>query len=111
MHSPWFTQDGQQSWGYEDPRPFGWAVVKNSESNTTELKSIDSEEPPEGSPWKSSCGYQAIDDEWILNSSTKQFLWLPPQWQLTEEHRKWNGQFLAIFHHELPRAVILELFK
>jgi len=113
---PWFTLDGRELW-YPHK---GWAIVRNSESNVTELEPLDRTVAPSGCPpWQSSHGYRVWDDGWVLNSTGKRLLWLPPRWRpeaggfwedkLSEETNKaWNGMFLTLLHSGLPEVVILE---
>ena len=67
------------------------------------------EDPPEGYPWVSSCGYRITDDWWILGPDRKRLLMLPPPWQSFPGLRVWKGRFLALLHVGLPEPVILEL--
>jgi len=63
-----------------------------------------------GYPWTSSRGYQITDDWWIVDPDGKRLLMLPSPWQSHEVKRRvWKGEFLALLHSELPKAVILEL--
>ena len=111
---PWFTPDECELWCGE---PFGvanrWKIIEGSGSGATEVEDLGSTtHQPVGPPWQSSCGYQVTDDWWIISSSGKRLLWLPPDWRSYYPHRTdrvWNGQFLALLHRELPEAVILEL--
>jgi len=107
----WFTPDGCEVWymGAHD-QAYGWKIVEGSESDVTELEYLGSTmHKPDGSPWKSSRGYQVTDDQWILSPSGKRLFWLPPQWRSYEWPGRWGGRFLALSHSELPEAVILEL--
>jgi WD40 repeat protein len=67
------------------------------------------EDPPEESPWGSSCGYRVTEDWWILGPDGKRLLMLPPAWQSDMVQRVWKGKFLALLHSGLPEPVILEL--
>ena len=70
------------------------------------------EDPPEGYPLASSCGYRVADNRWILGPDGKRLLMLPPPWQSsTAVRRVWKGQYLALLYHELPEPVILELYQ
>ena len=108
---PWFTPDGREVWC----RAFisgadGWAIVKDDESNFLKMECLGpAQYGPEVLPWTTSRGYKIADDGWVLGSSGKRLLWLPPQWQSEEMDRIWNGRFLALFHHQLPEVVILEV--
>ena len=64
-----------------------------------------------GCPYKSSHGYQVVDNHWIFGPSGKLLLILPPLWRLRSFRYqwKWNGRFLALLHGSLPEPVILEL--
>ena len=113
---PWFTPDECE---IRNMGPIKivtrWKIVEGNESGITKTKLehlgmiVDQ---PVGPPWQSSCGSQVIDDQWILSSSGKRLLWLPPSWRTYEEFgvcKMWSGRFLALLHHGLPEAVILEL--
>jgi len=70
---------------------------------------IGMDHPPEGFPWRSSCGYQVTGDWWVLGPGGKRLLMLPPPWQSFAVRRVWKGQFLALLHGGLSEAVILNL--
>ena len=105
----WFTPDGHEIWS---SLPEGWVIIKDSESNITELECLDLARGPSGGyPWSSFLGNQVMDDGWILSSSRKQLLWLPHHWRVRESHRVWYGQFLAFLSYDLPDVVILEVLE
>ena len=110
----WFTPDECELWCgsfYEEAHR--WKIIEGSVPGTTKLEYLGvNTYQPVGHPWRSSCGYQVTNDGWILNSSGKRLLWLPPYWRSYHPHgmgRVWSGQFLALLYGELPEAVILEL--
>jgi hypothetical protein len=70
---------------------------------------VDIEDPPEESPWGSSCGYQVTEDWWILGQDGKRLLMLPPPWQSDVLQRVWKGKYLALLHCGLSEPVILKL--
>ena len=107
-----FTQCGNEVWsagsgGYVDK----WKIVEGNGSDAIRLDYIEGDEEPEsGFPWHSASGYQVTDEGWILSSSGKQLLWLPPHWQPEEiTQRKWGGKFLAIWKKTSTALYILEL--
>ena len=109
--APWFTPDGNEFWSCHNSIN-GWAIIKDSESNITELENLGPDRKPSGGlPWESSNGYQ-IANGWIFSPSGKQLLWLPYYLRPTyNQERFWNGQFLAIVHGNLPEPFILELLE
>ena len=110
--SPWFTADGRQVWCVADSGEVKlWGIVEDGKSNGTRLKYLDSTtQPPDGFPWRPSRGYSIEDDHrWVLNSSGRRLLWLPPHWRSEGWNRMWSGRFLALLDRELPEPVILEL--
>ena len=62
-----------------------------------------------GSPWRSSRGYRAARDWWILGPDGRRLLMLPSAWQSGMGRQIWNGQFVALVHGTLPEPVILDL--
>lgn len=108
----WFTPDGHEVWASGREPLYGWEIIKNSESNLHVLEPVDQAGVPlRGCPWKSSCGHNVTEEGWILSSSGKHLLWLPHHWRLDQERFMWHGQFLAVLHHTLPDAIILELLE
>ena len=106
-HAHRFSPDGYDIW-YVDIR--GNAEVWRVRGGRDKLEPlVDMEDPPEGYPWGSSCGYRITDDWWILGPDGKRLLMLPPPWQSYPVQRVWKGRFLALLHAELPEPVILEL--
>ena len=108
----WFTPDGQEVWLLDSTGSGGrgWAIVRDGKSNVLNLEALDSTGSPSGGfPWQSSRGCQVTDDGWILNSTGKRLLWLPPHWRSAEVHRAWCGRFLALLHPGLPEVVVLEV--
>ena len=112
---PWFTPDGCELWCGYMGRWRRWAVIKDGESNISKFEEYYSRpgNPPGGSYWTPHYGYQVTEDGWILSSSGKQLLWLPPHLQFhpifSDQDYMWGGQFFAILSPTLPTAVILEL--
>ena len=103
-----FSPDGYDIW-YADSR--GNAEVWRVRGGQDEQKPlVDIEDPPEGYPWASACGYRVTDDWWILGPDGKRLLMLPPPWRsYYPALRVWKGRFLALLHGGLPEPVILEL--
>ncbi|KAF9647967.1 hypothetical protein BDM02DRAFT_2470495 [Thelephora ganbajun] len=109
---PWFSSDGHEGWYItSDGEANMLAIVRNSESGVIKLERLEPTGQPLHMPhWLSPRGYQITDDGWILGSSGKRLLWLPPHWRsLDMEARTWSGRFLVLLHGTLPEAVILEL--
>ena len=109
--SPWFTTDGRQVWCVADSGESElWEIVEDSEPSGIGLEhQISTTHPPDGFPWRPSRGYSVTDGWWVLSSSGKRLLWLPPHWRSEGWNRMWGGQFLALLDRELPEPVILEL--
>ena len=109
--SPWFTADGSQVWcvmGSDEADL--WGTVEDSESGVAELEQLKSiMHPPDGSPWRPSRGYSVMHDRWVLNSSDRRLLWLPPHWRSVGWDRMWSGRFIVSLDRELPEPVIVEL--
>jgi len=111
--SPWFSLDGQEVWGVvEWDQVNRWKIIEDSKSSVIKLEYLGTfsiTHPPDGFHWKPSHGYEVTDSGWILNSSGKQLLWLPPNWRSHWSHRMWSGQYVALLHSGPPEVVILEL--
>ena len=60
-------------------------------------------------PWKSSCGYKATNDGWLIGPDGERLFMLPPSWRSYAALRVWDGQFLALLQGSLPQPVILDL--
>ena len=109
-NTPWFTLDGRSVWcarGTGEAEV--WTVTGHGPVQPPGDPSVDIEHPPEGYPWRSSRGYRATDDCWVLGPDGKRLLMLPPPWRSYPGQRVWNGRFLALLHGALPEPVILEL--
>ena len=110
----WFSPDGCEVWC---GRPLGkvdrWKIVEGSEPGISELEHLGSTTYQQVvPPWQSSHGHQVTDNWWILSSSEKHLLWLPPNWRSYGslwKCRRWSGQFLALLHHELLEVIFLEV--
>ena len=103
--SAWFTQDGCGVWSHWE----GWKIIKDGESNTIKLEYLGRTRCPPGErPWQCPPDYK-VTDGWILHSSGKRLLWLPPQWWPGQYDRVWGGQFLALVNRKLPEVLILGL--
>ena len=115
LYMPWFTPDGREVWRglLDDGRATGWAIVRDSESSFHKLEELEpTQHPQDGYPWESSHNCKVTDDGWILGSSKKRLLWLPPHWRLgVETSRVWDGRYLGFLHRELPEAVVLEVLE
>ena len=107
---PWFTPDGREIWCCLPDKVQGWSIVRDGESDFLKMEHL-GQTQPERYPWTPPRGHKFTDDGWMLNSSGKRLLWLPPHWRLPEKNRMWNGRFLAFLHHELPEAIILEVLE
>ena len=110
----WFTLDGYTVWAkYGGNKLSGWKIIQDSESGVTKLEAIEPHvSPPERSPWESStCGYQIVDDVWVLSPTQKRLLWLPPHWRTDKKNRVWNGNFLGLRHPKPREVVILEFLE
>ena len=59
-------------------------------------------------PWRSSSGYKATDDGWLMDSDGRRLFMLPTPWRSHAAQRVWNDHFLALLHGELPQPVILD---
>ena len=93
----WFTPDGHIVWAEcEGPLASGWKIIQGSESGVTKLEPLEQQaSPPKGPHWGSSaCGYQIVDDVWVLSPTQKRLLWLPPQWRQMREIGYGMGIFL-----------------
>ena len=114
----WFTPDGCEVWFTPDGRGYGellqgWAIVRDSESSIHKLEELEPTQHPQGGyPWESSHNCKVTDDGWILGSSKKQLLWLPPHWRSrVKTHRVWDGRYLGVLRPELPEVVVLEVLE
>ena len=114
VHRAWFTPDGHTVWAEDGGDQLsGWEIIQDSESGVTKLEPIEPHvSPPRGPPWESStCGYQIVDDVWVLSPTQKRLLWLPPHWRTYEDCRVWNGNFLGLRHPKPREVVILEFLE
>jgi hypothetical protein len=108
---PWFSPDKCSIWGVatDSDETAVWRVGSGGDILEDPEHIDDVKHPPEGYPWRSSCGYRVTDDWWILAPDRKRLLMLPPPWQSYPVQRVWKGQFLALLHEGLSEPVILEL--
>ena len=105
----YFNQGGCGVWHINDSGERGWEIIKDGESNITKLKDLGSTKCPPGEiTGRYPPGYKVMDG-WIIHSSGKQLLWLPPHWWPGQHDRIWSGQFLALVNEMLPQVLILEL--
>ena len=104
---PWFSPDGRDVWrvGFRG-RVEVWGV---SDGRKVSQPPVDTEQPPEGFPWRSSLGYRVTNDWWIIDPDGKRLMLLPPPWQSSPVERVWKGRFLALLHSGRSEIVILEL--
>jgi len=110
--TPWFTPDGYEIWCLDTKEAEGWAISKDNKFDITELEKLGPIRGPSGGfPWQSPHGCQVIDDGWIISSTGKCLLWLPPRWRSIEQYRVWGEQFLGLSHPGLSEVVILELLE
>ena len=106
----WWNNRYEISWYARNSRKEDIKDTTNNEHPESDgEESFGTEEPPEGFPWVSSCGYQVTNDWWILGPGSKRLLMLPPPWQSSIVQQVWKGQFLALLHGRLPEPVILDL--
>ena len=115
LRMPWFTPDGREVWcsHLHADLPIGWAIIRDSESGFHKLEKLGRSQHPQGGyPWESSHNCKVTDDGWILGSSKKRLLWLPPHWRSRKKTpRVWDGRYLGFLHPELPEAVVLEVLE
>lgn len=106
----WFTQDGSGVWWVGSSREEeGWKFIKGGGSNTAKLEHLGSTKCPPGElPWQCPPSYK-VADGWILHSSGKRLLWLPPHWWPDWHNVVWGGQFLALLNRKSPELLIIEL--
>ena len=109
--SPWFSLDGREIWCVTDGGEAElWEIIENGEPAATNLEYRGSPiHLPDGFPWQPSHGYSVAESRWVLGSSEKRLLWLPPNLRLDGCHRMWGGRFLVLLDRKLPDPVILEL--
>ena len=110
----WFTLDGNTVWVEDwDDQLSGWEIIQDGESCVTKLEPLEQHvSTPTGPPWESStCGYQIVDDVWVLSPTQKRLLWLPPHWRTDGDCRVWNGNFLGLRHAKPQEPVILEFLE
>ena len=107
-----FAPSGHEVWCTDkDGQVEKWEVVEETGSNTIWLEEL---EPymtsPSGFPWNSPDGYQDTDDGWILCSSKKWLLCLPPHLQPNAKiRRKWSKRLLAVWNGNSLEPCIFEL--
>jgi len=106
----WFSPDSCVVWcSVEEGR---WVITKDSESEIIKLEYLEKTQGQPGVfPWHSPHNHKVMENGWILSSSGKRLLWLPPSWLSDDKLRMWGGQFLALLHSEVPEVVILELLE
>ena len=107
-----FTPDGDEFWqvNYDGDMGNQWKILKDGKSNTIKPEHLGSAKPPKDAlPWQCPPGYKVTDDGWILHSSRKRLLWLPPHWWPSWWDRVWQGQFLVLLNDKLPELLILNL--
>ena len=110
--SPGFTPDSQGVWLSTVHGKVGqWSIVEEGGPGIIKLqKSEGTTSSQSGFPWLSPYGHQITDDGWIVSSSGKRLLWLPPYWQPVDIiQREWNRNFLAVWHTSLPAPIIFEI--
>ena len=105
--TPWFSPDDEIWCPVGGKKAEVWKITENELVHRKVVHDIDN--GLWGCPWGSSCGYQVVNDGWILGPDGKRLLMLPPPWQSNVLHQVWNGQFLALLHATLPEPVIIEL--
>jgi WD40 repeat protein len=107
----WLTLGRRDVWcGKGDKVAGGWSIIEDSESVVIRLEHIGlTVNLPERFSRMSSCGYKVANDGWVLSSSGKRLLWLPPYSRSKNTERAWSGRFLALLCPALPEPVLLEL--
>ena len=112
---PFFTPDGHEICcvTHQQNSPvYRWQIVDESESGTTRLQPLGMAGCPSVIlPWQSSFGYTVTDDGWILSSTQKRLLWLPPRWRSYDQYRIWSGEFLGLRHPQLAEPVIIQFLE
>ena len=108
---PWFTPDGCEVWCYRpDSVPKRWAIVRDSESGFHKLEDLGStRHPQDGWPWEPFRNCEVTDDRWILSSSKKRLLWLPPYWESNSLFTVQDGRFLGFLDPAQSEVVVLEV--
>ena len=109
--SPWFPPVGHGVWCIADNGEAELQKIDDDkESDVTKLECLASIDLlPHGFPWRPSRDYSVTDGGWVVRSSGKQLLWLPPRWRSEGWNRMWSGRFLVLLYCELAEPVILEL--
>jgi len=110
----WFSLDGRKLWSHLGDTTYGWAIVKDSESNFFEMEHLkETRCPPEECPWTPPRNHKITNDGWVFNSNGKRLLWLPPHWRSFEygRNRMCSGRFVAFLRGELLEPVILEVLE
>ena len=110
-----FTPDSHEIWCIPwNNRPMArWAITKERDSNLINLECLE----PMMCPlkltecMKSSCGYEVVDDCWILSSTKKRLLWLPHDWQSRKVDKAWRGQFYKFSIGDSSEFVLLECLE
>lgn len=109
---PIFTQDRCEVWVFFDDQKSGWGIVEDSKSGVMELKPREKTVHPSAAFfWESLCGYQVMDDGWVLSPTQKRLLWLPHHWRSAQKQREWSGQFLGLSPSGLSEVIILEFLE
>ena len=106
-----FTQSGNEVWSaFSNGLVDKWQIVGGNGSDAVMLDYIWKDEKPQSEfPWHSPC-YEITGEGWIVSSSGKQLLLLPPHWRPDGViHKKWGGNLLGIWKKTLSAPYILEL--
>ena len=109
--SPGFTPDSHGVWlSTTQGKVDQWSIIEEGGPGVIKLqKSEEATSSQGGFPWLSPCGHQ-IADGWIVSSSGKQLLWLPPRWRPVDTiQREWSRNFLAIWHKDLLVPIIFKI--
>jgi WD40 repeat protein len=106
----WLTLGGRDVWcGNDDMVAGGWSIVEDSESDAARLEPIGVTVNLPGRLPRKPGGCEVTDDGWVLSSSGKRLLWLPPYSRSDKTNRAWSGRFLALLRSKIPEPLLLEL--
>ena len=110
--SPGFTPDSHGVWlSTAQGKVDQWSIIEEGGPGIIKLqKSGEAISPESGFPWLSPCGHQIADDGWIVSSSGKRLLWIPPHWRPAGIiQREWSRNCLAVLHGDLLAPIIFKI--
>ena len=106
----WITPDGREVWDLDNWPNVGWKIVKDRKSQIVGLERLpENTHPSGGYPWTPPHGHKITKDGWIFNSRKERLVWLPHNWRVQKQGRKWDGRLLGLLHSELAEPIIIEL--